>query len=139
MKALEAQGRSREDLPYKAPFQPYGSWFALFATGFITFFKGFDTFIPFKPDTFVTSVFLGGASAISLTEQNTTHRSYVGIPIFLVLWIVYKIKYKTKMIPPDQVDLVTGLREIDEEEERYLAVQKARGPQTRLQRLWDSM
>lgn len=54
MKALTANGMSREDLPYKAPFQPWGSWFALVATGIITFFKGFDTFMPFKVDTFVT-------------------------------------------------------------------------------------
>lgn len=40
MKALKAQGMSRDDLPYKAPFQPWGSWFALVATGIITLFKG---------------------------------------------------------------------------------------------------
>lgn len=40
MKALKAQGISRDSLPYKAPFQPYGSWFALIATGIITLFKG---------------------------------------------------------------------------------------------------
>lgn len=54
MKALAANGMSRDDLPYKAPFQPWGSWFALIATGIITFFKGFDTFLPFTVDTFVT-------------------------------------------------------------------------------------
>jgi len=54
MKALAANGMSRDNLPYKAPFQPWGSWFALIATAIITFFKGFDTFIPFKVDTFVT-------------------------------------------------------------------------------------
>ena len=40
MKALEAQGMSRQDLPYTAPFQPWGSWFALIATAIITLFKG---------------------------------------------------------------------------------------------------
>ncbi|KAL0946953.1 hypothetical protein HGRIS_013110 [Hohenbuehelia grisea] len=54
LRALKAQGISRDTLPYKAPFQPWGSWFALFATGIITIFKGFDTFIPFTQDTFVT-------------------------------------------------------------------------------------
>lgn len=54
MKALAANGMSRDDLPYKAPFQPWGSWFALIATGIITFFKGYDTFLPFTIDTFVT-------------------------------------------------------------------------------------
>lgn len=54
MRALKAHGMSRDDLPYKAPFQPWGSWFALIATGIITIFKGYDTFIPFTKDTFVT-------------------------------------------------------------------------------------
>jgi yeast amino acid transporter len=54
MKALKAQGIPRDKLPYQAPFQPWGSWFALVATGIITIFKGYDTFIPFTKDTFVT-------------------------------------------------------------------------------------
>jgi amino acid transporter len=55
MRALKAQNMSRDDLPYKAPFQPYMSWFALISTGIITFFKGFDTFLPFNKANFVTS------------------------------------------------------------------------------------
>lgn len=39
MAALKAQGVSRDTLPYKAPFQPYGAWIALFFTFLITFFK----------------------------------------------------------------------------------------------------
>ena len=54
MKALLANGMSRDQLPYKAPLQPWGSWFALIATGIITVFKGFDTFLPFASDTFIT-------------------------------------------------------------------------------------
>lgn len=40
MNALKVQGISRDTLPYKAPLQPYGSWFALISTGIITLFKG---------------------------------------------------------------------------------------------------
>ncbi|KAF5381028.1 hypothetical protein D9615_003914 [Tricholomella constricta] len=119
MKALEAQGMSRNDLPYKAPFQPWGSWFALVATTIITLFKGFDTFIPFKVDTFITS--------------------YIGIPVFFVLWMGYRILYKSKLIPSKEVDLVTGLREINEEENKYLEDQAALGPRSTLKRMWDSL
>lgn len=56
MKALKARGMSRDDLPYKAPFQPWGSWFALISTGIITIFKGFDTFLPFNTANFITLV-----------------------------------------------------------------------------------
>ena len=119
MQALKAQGRSRDDLPYKAPFQPWGSYFALVTTGIITFFKGYDTFIPFKADTFVTA--------------------YIAIPTFFALWAGYKFYYKTRIIPLDQVDLDSGKREIDEEEEQFLAEQAKLGPRNWWQRTWDSL
>ena len=119
MKALKVQGYSRDDLPYKAPFQPWGAYFALTTTGIITFFKGYDTFIPFKTDTFVTA--------------------YVAVPTFFFLWAGYKLIFKTKMIPLEQVDLISGKREIDEEEERFLAEQAKLGPRTRWQQIWDSL
>lgn len=115
MKALKIQGRSRDDLPYKAPFQPYGSWFALIATGIITFFKGFDTFLPFTKDTFVTS--------------------YIAIPAFFLFWIGYKLLYRTKVIPLEKVDLDTGRREILEEEERFCEMEALKGPKTRWQKI----
>jgi len=119
MKALEVQGYSRDNLPYKAPFQPWGAYFALTTTAIITFFKGYDTFIPFKTDTFITA--------------------YIAIPTFVVLWGGYKLYFKTKVIPLDQVDLISGKREIDEEEEKFLAEQAELGPRNRWQRLWDSL
>jgi len=54
MKALKVQGLSRDNLPYKAPFQPWGAWFAFGSTLMITIFKGFDTFIPWNAANFVT-------------------------------------------------------------------------------------
>ncbi|KAK7054938.1 amino acid transporter [Paramarasmius palmivorus] len=124
VKKSGAQGKSRDSLPYKAPFQPWGSWFAMIATAIITFFKGFDAFIgKFKVDTFVTS--------------------YIAIPTFVVMYIGYKVFRKTTVHPISEVDLVTGLKEIDEEERRYLAQHKAeaeaRGPRTRWQKIWDNM
>jgi len=47
--------------------------------------------------------------------------------------------YKTKVIPADKVDLVTGLQAINEEEARYKAEEAARGPRTRWQKIWDSL
>ncbi|VDC06533.1 unnamed protein product [Peniophora sp. CBMAI 1063] len=119
MKALKVQGMSRDSLPYKAPLQPFGSWFALIVTAIITFFKGFDTFIPFSTSGFVTA--------------------YIGLPVFFIFWAGYKLYYKTKMIPADKVDLITGLRDIDEEEERFIQEQEAKGPRSLRKRLWDSL
>ncbi|ESK96929.1 dicarboxylic amino acid permease [Moniliophthora roreri MCA 2997] len=124
MKALKAQGRSRDQLPYKAPLQPFGSWFALIATAIVTLFKGFDSFIgTFKVDGFVTS--------------------YIALPTFVVMYIGYKVVMKTKVHRIDEIDLVTGLKEIDDEEQRYLAehqaASEAKGPRTRWRRIWDNM
>lgn len=43
------------------------------------------------------------------------------------------------MIPSKEVDLVTGLRQIDEEEEKFIAAQEALGPRSALKKLWDSL
>ncbi|KAK7467124.1 amino acid transporter [Stygiomarasmius scandens] len=115
MRALKAQGISRDSLPFKAPLQPFGSWFALIATAIITFFKGFDTFIPFTTDTFITS--------------------YIAIPTFIILYTGYKLYYRTTKIAPENVDLVTGLQAIEEDEAKYKLEQEAMGPQTRWGRL----
>lgn len=119
MKALKAQGISRDSLPYKAPFQPWGNWFAFISTIIITFFKGFDTFLPWNTANFITN--------------------YIAIPVFFSLWIGYKIMYKTKQLKPTEIDLVTGLRRIDEEEQKFLAEEAAKGPRTRWQKIWDSL
>ncbi|KAF8959041.1 amino acid permease/ SLC12A domain-containing protein [Flammula alnicola] len=111
MKALKAHGMSRDDLPYKAPFQPWGSWLALISSIIITIFKGFDSFIPFSTANFVTN--------------------YIALPIFFFLWLGYKITFKTKVIPSEKVDLVTGIQ--------FIAQEAAKGPQTKLRKLWDSL
>ena len=51
----------------------------------------------------------------------------------------YKIYHKTKVIPSEHVDLITGKREIDEEEDRYLAEQESKGPLTRGQKVWNAL
>lgn len=40
MRALKAQGVSRDSLPWKAPGQPYVAWTAFVITAIVTFFKG---------------------------------------------------------------------------------------------------
>ncbi|PWN47070.1 hypothetical protein IE53DRAFT_382405 [Violaceomyces palustris] len=95
MKALKAQGVSRDSLPWKAPLQPYSSYFAVVFVSIVVFFKGWDTFVPkFNSKNFVTS--------------------YIGLPIFFLLIVGYKLWYRTKVHRPEDVDLKTGAREFDE-------------------------
>jgi amino acid transporter len=59
--------------------------------------------------------------------------------VFFVAWIGYKVLHKTKVIKPEDVDLITGKREIDEEEEAYLRREAAKGPRTWKQNFWDAL
>lgn len=119
MRGLAAQGISRDSLPYKAPFQPYGAWIALISTMIIAFFKGFDAFMPFQADVFVTG--------------------YIGFPVFVLLAIFWKVKNRETKVGYETMDFLTGKREIDEEEEVYLQSQALLGPRTWKQKLWDSL
>lgn len=65
--------------------------------------------------------------------------SYIGLPIFVISWGGYKLYYRTSLIPAHEVDLITGKREIDEEENQFIAEEEAKGPRNFLQRMWDSL
>ncbi|CAE6442716.1 unnamed protein product [Rhizoctonia solani] len=43
--AMKAQGISRDILPYKSRFQPYGAWYGLFMSLIVTFFNGYYVFL----------------------------------------------------------------------------------------------
>jgi len=93
-KALKAQGIDRNTLIFKSPFQPYTAWAAFVFFALIIVFNGFYCWSPtFDIDNFVTS--------------------YVGIPIFFVLYGFWKIFKRTKFIPPIDVDLHTGKAALD--------------------------
>ena len=67
------------------------------------------------------------------------YRSYIALPTFVLFWSGYKIWYKTSLIPLDKVDLISGKREIDEEENKFLAEQEMLGPQSRWRKIFDSL
>jgi len=56
-----------------------------------------------------------------------------------MFWGGYKIYYRTSVIPAHKVDLITGMREIDEEEERFVAGEEAKGSRSFAQRVWDNL
>jgi yeast amino acid transporter len=59
--------------------------------------------------------------------------------VFAIFYAFWKIKNRESTIPLAQVDLLSGKREIDLEEERFLEKQAAMGPRTRRQKIWDSL
>lgn len=83
-KAYLAQGNRLEDLPYVAKWYPFGPLFAFALCLFVILGQNYEAFIGNEIDWYGILV------------------SYIGIPIFLVIWLGYKWKYQTKIIPLEE-------------------------------------
>ncbi|KAH8898347.1 hypothetical protein GQ53DRAFT_742417 [Thozetella sp. PMI_491] len=92
MRAMKAQGISRDVMPYRNPLLPWATYPAFFVTALIIIFNGYAAFIPtFKVDKFITS--------------------YIGVPVYIINLLVWKVVKKTRRVRPEEADLVTGRRE----------------------------
>ncbi|KAJ5578993.1 hypothetical protein N7450_007860 [Penicillium hetheringtonii] len=101
-KALDAQGISRRTLPYRSWFQPYIAYIACAATTIMAFVGGYTVFLPgnWSIPTFLFS--------------------YTMIGVFPVLYFGWKFFHRTKFLKPEEVDLVSGLAEIEEYTRQYV-------------------
>lgn len=86
-KAYLAQGRDLRDLPYRAKLFPFGPIFAFIICCIVIIGQNY-------------SAFLGGE-----IDWNGVLVSYIGLPLFLIVWLVYKYTKKSKLVPLDKVDL----------------------------------
>jgi len=101
-KALEVQGISRDSLPHKSFWQPYGTYYALVMCFIFTFVGGYTVFLP------------------GFWDVPTFLFSYFMIFAFPVLFIVWKVIHKTKWLKPEEADLKMNLDEIAEYERNYV-------------------
>ncbi|OXM84200.1 amino acid permease [Paenibacillus rigui] len=79
-KAFVAQGHSLQELPYRAKWFPFGPWLA---------------------GVLCAIVIVGqcmGAIKDGQIDWAYLFASYIGIPLFLVFWLGYKWKHKTKVL-----------------------------------------
>lgn len=83
-KAYIAQGRNLSDLPYLAKGFPFGPLLALILCMFIIIGQGYQAF---------------SADGI---DWNTMLVSYIGLVLFIIVWLAYKIKNKSKLIPLEE-------------------------------------
>ncbi|KAL9124088.1 MAG: hypothetical protein Q9217_006552 [Psora testacea] len=102
MKACEAQGLSRDSLPYKGILQPYLAWYALTGCFVMTFVGGYTVFLPGKWD--VPSFLF----------------SYTMIGIFPILFVGWKLLKRTKWLKASEVDLYKDVDEIEEYTRNYV-------------------
>ena len=110
--ARRAQGVDNTQLAYTAPLGVAGSWGALVFTVLITIFKNFTAFIP-SPSTYGNF------------DYKTFITGYLGIPLYIIMYFGYKIVKKSKILTPQEVDLFSGKKEIDDEEAEFVANREA--------------
>ncbi|UNI18441.1 hypothetical protein JDV02_004709 [Purpureocillium takamizusanense] len=111
---LRYNGVSRDTLPYKSPLQPFLAYFAIVFCLVVAFFNGFDAFFP------------GKFSAKSFIPP------YIDIPIFLSLFLGYKLVKKTSFVKLADMDIWSGKAEIDRLEPTWKVVK----PRNWLERIW---
>jgi lysine-specific permease len=86
-RAFIAQGKDLSLLPYKSKWFPFGPLFAFLLCGFVILGQNY-------------SAFLGDN-----IDWNGVLVSYIGLPLFIILWLGYKFTKKTKVIPLEKCDL----------------------------------
>ncbi|CDM28994.1 hypothetical protein DTO013E5_1217 [Penicillium roqueforti] len=99
--SLKRQGISRDTLPYKGRFQPYTSYFAMGGTLFMLLAGGYDVFIK------------GGWDVMWFCLD------YAMIGFFIVLFLFWKIVFRSRYVWPGTADLSLG--GIKEEIDQYEA------------------
>ncbi|OJJ46426.1 hypothetical protein ASPZODRAFT_142245 [Penicilliopsis zonata CBS 506.65] len=88
-KGLKVHGIDRATLPYRAPLQPYLSYYGMVVCILVMIFGGFGAFIhTFDVSSFITT--------------------YFPIPFFAVLLFGYKLWHKSTIVPYTDQDFVTG-------------------------------
>ncbi|KAH7068770.1 amino acid permease/ SLC12A domain-containing protein [Paraphoma chrysanthemicola] len=96
-------------VPYQSRFQPYAAYICLGTFIFLLLCNGFTLFYPGR---------------FTVTSFFTT---YVGIPIFLALFIGHKViagRADPWLIKPSEVDLVSGLREVEADAENWTRLEQ---------------
>jgi len=114
---LACNGINRDSLPYKAPFQPYASYFGIFCISVIIVFNGFQVFLSesWNINGFVTA--------------------YIGLPIFLCFYLFWKVFKRSVFVRVWDMDFVIGRRELIKMEQEESA--KYVEPKGFLAKAWD--
>lgn len=94
MRHLRCQNMSRDDLPYKAPFQPYFSWYGIGFNILIIFTQGFSSFAPWNTSDFFVA--------------------YISLILFAVLYVGHKVIVRPALVKPGEADLISGRKEVDD-------------------------
>lgn len=90
-KAFKVQGIDMAELRYKAKFYPYGTAFAMIVCAVVILGQGWWT-IGTSGSEFWYGILV----------------SYIGLPLAIALYVIFKIAKKTKLVPHETMDLTAG-------------------------------
>ena len=110
VKARKAQGVADTELRFKSPFGIWGSYFGIFVVTILVLVKNFTVFV----HSDVTGGDYGDFDDVDFIT------GYLGIPVFLVMFVGYKVVKKTSFQRPSTVDLYSGKEVFDEEEKEFI-------------------
>ncbi|KAF9525951.1 general amino acid permease 1 [Crepidotus variabilis] len=96
-RGLLAQGFDPKQNTYNNPWQPWLSYWGMFWVAIFILVNGFQVFWNFKAADFLTA--------------------YINIPIFISLYVGWKLYKRTKVWHPLDMDFVTGIPTLEETEE----------------------
>lgn len=89
--AWKKQGRSPSELPYQSMLYPWNAYFGLAANVFLAFVQGWSTLSPFNAGNFVSA--------------------YILLPLFPIIFVLFKLVNKTHFRRSHEIDLDYGRRE----------------------------
>jgi len=89
---------------YRSPLQPYAAMWAIFWVSFYILVSNISVFWIWDTSQFVAS--------------------YINLPIFLSLFVGYKLRYKTKIAPLTELDLVSHIPTLEETGDEGLLLEK---------------
>ncbi|ORY59041.1 amino acid permease [Leucosporidium creatinivorum] len=116
-KSMRLQGVDRSTLAYKAPLQPYLTWYALIFVCIILFFNGWE-------------VFAGIGSEGFSFDRATFITSYFPIIFGPILYVGYSFYSKSwGLVPHLEADLFSGSRDEEEDDSH-------KGPKNIVQKFW---
>ncbi|KAF3914588.1 hypothetical protein ABW21_db0207240 [Orbilia brochopaga] len=89
-RAWTKQGRTLDQLPFKSFGYPYNAYFGVFSNVFLALVQGWSTLSPFNAGNFVDA--------------------YILLPLFPIIYVVFKWWNKTKYWRLEEIDLDEGRR-----------------------------
>ena len=114
-RAWSQQGHTLGELAFRAQSGVFGSYLGLAFNAFIVVLQFWTGFAP-----------IGYASLTAVERVESFFSVFLAVPIVIMCYVVYKIKYKTSIVRIEDMDLATGRRELNvaeliEEENRQRA------------------